>query len=96
MENACKYAPEGSEITIRSFQENGKKIIQFIDQGEGIDTKAKEKVFDKLYREENESTRKSKGTGLGLYITQFLIEKQKGKIVLRDNKPQGLIVEIQF
>ena len=66
------------------------------DQGEGIDQNAKEQVFEKFYRIENESTRRSKGTGLGLYITKFLVEKQGGRILLKDNKPRGLIVEIQF
>ena len=41
-------------------------------------------------------TRKSKGTGLGLYITKFLVEQHNGRIELKGNKPQGLIVAIEF
>lgn len=96
LENACKYSPKGSEIKISTSLKNGKKVISVSDQGEGIDNTNKERVFDKFYRAENESTRKSKGTGLGLYITKFLVEKQGGKIELKDNQPSGLIVEIQF
>jgi two-component system phosphate regulon sensor histidine kinase PhoR len=96
LENAAKYSPSGSNIKVTTEQKNGKKIISVADHGEGIDQQTKERVFEKFYRAENESTRKSKGTGLGLYITKFLVEKQGGKIFLKDNQPQGLIVEIQF
>ncbi|MBD3638667.1 MAG: HAMP domain-containing histidine kinase [Crocinitomicaceae bacterium] len=96
IENACKYSPKGSAIDIRLFKSGDHAILQVSDQGIGLDAIAKERVFQKFYRVENESTRKSKGTGLGLYITKFLVEKQNGKILLKDNTPQGLTVEIQF
>ncbi len=41
-------------------------------------------------------TRKSKGTGLGLFITKFLVEQHGGAIELKDNTPQGLRVIIKF
>jgi two-component system, OmpR family, phosphate regulon sensor histidine kinase PhoR len=96
VENACKYAPEKSLIEIKLKQQQAKVILQITDQGIGLDSAAKERVFEKFYRVENESTRKFKGTGLGLYITKFLVEKNKGKIILKDNEPKGLLVEIQF
>ena len=53
-------------------------------------------AFLKFYRVENELTRKSKGTGLGLFITKFLVEQHDGQITLSDNTPNGLIVTILF
>jgi two-component system phosphate regulon sensor histidine kinase PhoR len=41
-------------------------------------------------------TRKSKGTGLGLYIVKFLVEQHNGRIELKANEPQGSIVHIEF
>ncbi|MEX1001548.1 MAG: ATP-binding protein [Crocinitomicaceae bacterium] len=96
LENACKYSPVGSNISIDLFQKKGTTILRISDEGRGIDEASKEKVFDKFYRAENEMTRKSKGTGLGLYITKFLVEKQGGTIQLKNNQPQGLIAEIRF
>lgn len=96
VENACKYSPTQSVIDIKLFKKGEKIVLQIADQGSGLDDIAKEKVFTKFYRVENETTRKSKGTGLGLYITKFLVEKQNGKIFLKDNEPNGLIAEIQF
>jgi len=95
-ENAAKYAPKGSAITIKLFKTDSKNILQVIDEGDGIKAENRNDVFNKFHRVENETTRKSKGTGLGLYITKFLVEQQGGKISLKDNKPKGLVVEIQF
>ena len=95
-ENAAKYAPKGSAITVKLFNSDSKNILQVIDEGDGIKAENRNDVFNKFHRIENETTRKSKGTGLGLYITKFLVEQQGGKISLKDNKPNGIIVEIQF
>ena len=53
-------------------------------------------VFNKFFREENDITRKTKGTGLGMYIVKYLVTTHKGTIQLKDNQPQGLIVEIEI
>lgn len=96
VENASKYAPEKSEINFGLTNRSGQVILTVSDQGKGISTEDKDLVFDKFYRVENESTRKSKGTGLGLHITKFLVEGQNGKISLKDNHPKGLTVQIEF
>jgi two-component system phosphate regulon sensor histidine kinase PhoR len=96
VENARKYAPEKSEINFGLSNEAGKVVFTITDQGKGISSQDKTLVFDKFYRVENETTRKSKGTGLGLHITRFLVEGLKGKITLLDNKPKGLTVQIEF
>ena len=96
LENARKYSKEGSKIKLTLKDKGAAAVISCIDEGPGIADEIKEKVFGKFYRAENEMTRKSKGTGLGLYITRYLVEKQGGDIKLKDNKPQGLIVEITF
>jgi K+-sensing histidine kinase KdpD len=95
-ENAAKYAPDDSTVTIKLFAAGTKNILQVIDEGDGIKAENRNDVFNKFHRVENETTRKSKGTGLGLYITKFLVEQQGGNITLKHNKPTGLIVEIQF
>lgn len=94
--NAVKYAPKESTISFKCNEMGGKTTISIIDEGPGIAAFAKKIVFDKFYRIENETTRKSKGTGLGLYISKFLVEKQGGEIQLLDNTPHGLIVQITF
>lgn len=96
LENAAKYSPKNSTIHIQLSDNNNHVLLLIKDEGIGIEKSKREKVFSKFYREENEMTRKSKGTGLGLYITKYLVEQHNGQIQLEDNLPQGLIVSIQL
>lgn len=96
LENAAKYSPKNSTIRIQLSDNNNHVLLLIKDEGIGIEKSKREKVFSKFYREENEMTRKSKGTGLGLYITKYLVEQHNGQIQLEDNLPQGLIVSIQL
>lgn len=96
VENAIKYSPENSKIAFDLKAKSTGFKFSITDEGQGIPNDLKKRVFDKFYRAENESTRKTKGTGLGMYIVRFLVEGQSGKISLKDNEPCGLIVEIEF
>lgn len=96
IENAAKYSPAGSTISVRLEENKQEVVLTILDQGSGIDKKKRTRVFSKFYREENEMTRKSKGTGLGLYIVNFLVKKHNGQINLTENSPNGLIVSIHF
>jgi two-component system, OmpR family, phosphate regulon sensor histidine kinase PhoR len=95
IENALKYSPEESLIEVELIKL--KKVILIIkDQGEGIPGFEKDKVFEKFYRIGNENTRKSKGTGLGLFIVKNIVTLHKGRLILKENHPSGTIVEISF
>ncbi len=96
LQNAAKYSPAGSEIKIRLEKKNQTLELEISDQGIGIPDSKKSLAFTRFYRDENEMTRKSKGTGLGLFITKFLVEQHGGTIELKDNTPQGLRVIIKF
>jgi len=79
VDNSIKYSPVGSRITIR-FLEKG-NFIQVVveDNGYGISEKAQKKIFEKFYRSEDQGER-IKGSGLGLFITKQLIDRQGGSI----------------
>ena len=96
LSNAAKYSPQGSEININLKKVGSEIILDISDQGIGIPDEKKKLVFDRFYREENEMTRKSKGTGLGLFITKFLVHQHQGRIELHDHKPSGLTVRLFF
>lgn len=95
IENAGKYAKD-SELKIITSQIGDKVVLQFKDHGIGIPTKHKKSVLNKFYRIGSEETRKTKGTGLGLYIVKQIVEGHKGKLNIKDNIPQGCIIEIQI
>ena len=96
LENAIKYSPINTTISIEGHQENGKSILRIIDQGIGIPDHEKKLIFNRFYRIGSEETRSAKGTGLGLFIVKHLVEKQKGEITIYDNTPKGSIFEIIF
>jgi signal transduction histidine kinase len=56
----------------------------------------KKKVFEKFYRVGEENTRKTKGTGLGLYLCKKIVQGHGGKIFVTNNQPQGSIFTVKF
>ena len=89
IENALKYSPKESTVTISLRAENKKVKLTVSDEGPAIPTEEKKKIFDKFYRIGNENTRKAKGTGLGLYLCRKIVESHNGYISVTDNHPVG-------
>ncbi len=96
VENSVKYSPENSTITISLKKMNEKIVLTVSDEGSGILDSEKIAIFQKFYRIGNEETRKTKGTGLGLYIVNYMVEQHGGTISLKNNSPKGSIFEITF
>ena len=94
LENAVKYTSNNDTIEIRLKKEDSWLILKVKDSGIGIPEREKSKVFGKFYRIGNEDTRKTKGTGLGLYIIKEVVELHNGKISIQDNIPKGTIFRI--
>ncbi len=94
IENARKYAPMESNIHISLYAKNQEAILQVCDEGEGIENEEKKKIFNRFYRIGNENTRKSKGTGLGLFLTKKIVFQHGGQIKVMDNHPKGSIFEV--
>jgi len=94
LENAVKYTPADKPVSIKLEKSNHQAILRIIDEGPGIADVEKKKIFNKFYRIGNEESRRSKGTGLGLYIISKVVSQHKGTIVVKDNKPTGSVFEI--
>jgi two-component system, OmpR family, phosphate regulon sensor histidine kinase PhoR len=96
IENALKYSGPSSEVTITLAAGAENIILQVADEGIGIPDHEKEQIFKKFYRVGHEDTRKTKGTGLGLYIVKEIAEGHLAKIIIEDNQPKGSIFKIMF
>jgi signal transduction histidine kinase len=96
VENAVKYTPEDKPITISLTLKQNTALLRIADEGPGIPDSEKQKIFDKFYRIGNEESRKTKGTGLGLYLSNKIIAQHRGRISIRDNSPTGSVFEIQL
>lgn len=79
LDNAAKYSPPDSTISIRSLREKDFVSLQVADEGDGIPPGELESVFDKFYRVQK-TDHVRPGTGLGLAISRGFIEAMHGKI----------------
>lgn len=94
LQNAHKYSPLEKPITLKLFKENNKVKLQVLDEGIGIADEEKKLIFEKFYRVGNENTRRSQGTGVGLYLVKKVVGLFKNDISVRNNIPQGSIFEV--
>jgi two-component system sensor histidine kinase KdpD len=79
LDNAAKYAPADTTISIRSLRERDWVTLQVLDEGNGIPPTELESVFDKFYRvQKGDHVRP--GTGLGLAISRGFVEAMHGMI----------------
>jgi signal transduction histidine kinase len=88
-DNSLKYG-NGTKVLVE-VESSGTGIFSILvsDKGEGIPNSEKEKVFDRFYRRGNEDVRKTKGTGIGLYLVKLLVLEHQGTISIQDNTPKG-------
>ncbi len=97
LENGVKYNfKEPKKLNIKLLDNKNSIILEISDNGNGIDDKDKKKIYNKFFRSGNEETRKTKGTGLGLYIVKEIIESHKGSIEVKTNLPEGTIFKIKL
>ncbi|MEO5683384.1 MAG: ATP-binding protein [Chitinophagaceae bacterium] len=96
LENAAKYAPKESPIQL-SLQKNAQGVFfKLADEGPGIADEEKKKVFERFYRIGNEQVRKTKGTGLGLYLCKKIALDHSADISVTNNHPAGSIFTVHF
>jgi two-component system sensor histidine kinase KdpD len=79
LDNAAKYSPADTTISVRSWREKDYVALQIADEGEGIPQGELESVFDKFYRAQK-GDHVRPGTGLGLAISRGFIEAMHGRI----------------
>ncbi len=96
LENAIKYSTKESTVTASLKKHNNRIDLQVKDEGPGISVGEKKKIFSKFYRIGNETTRKTQGTGLGLYLCRKIARDHNADISVTDNKPRGSIFTVTF
>lgn len=96
LENAVKYSGKESIIKIVLQQRSGGVHMSIADEGLGIANNEKKNIFNKFYRIGNESTRSTKGTGLGLYLCKIIAKDHNADIWVTDNEPNGSIFVVKF
>ena len=91
VDNAIKYTPVGSHITITTKQKEQHTEISVADNGAGIPDNEKEKVFQMFYSGSNPIADCRRSLGLGLSLCRSIVNVHGGFITVSDNQPTGTI-----
>ncbi len=92
IDNAIRYSPEASLVTVKLMNKGKNVILEVIDQGPGVPDKLKTRIFERFFRVVGN---KANGSGLGLGIVKEIVDFHNAKIKLIDANP-GLNIKITF
>ena len=97
VDNALRYAPPDTEVTVKVAREDGAVAMSVVDAGPGIPAAERERVFERFARAAGDDT---PGIGLGLAIVKAIVERHGGRIRLAEarpgREPPGLAAHVVF
>lgn len=103
LSNAMKFTPEGGDITVTVEQEDSPRGKTYVrthfwvkDTGIGMTKEFQEKIFESFVREDSARVRKTEGTGLGMAITKYIVDKSGGSIALKSEPDKGTEFHVIF
>lgn len=92
LENAIKYSPDRTTVTIQSVLYESFVCVSIVDQGIGIPEEEQGKIFQRFYRGTNVTDKH--GFGIGLYLAREVLRKQQGYIKVKSALNRGTTVEV--
>jgi K+-sensing histidine kinase KdpD len=96
LENAVKYSPVSAPVTCILSKNDHEVVFSVADEGPGIPEGERKNIFKKFYRIGDESTRKTKGTGLGLYLCKKIASDHNADIFMTPRRPNGSTFVVRF
>ncbi|MDX8392929.1 MAG: HAMP domain-containing sensor histidine kinase [Mariprofundaceae bacterium] len=96
MNNAYKYAPMNSTVSLHAFAEGRMAVIEVRDEGQGIGEEHLEHIFDRFYRSDEARCREAGGAGLGLAICKRIVEAHDGVIEVESTVGQGTTFRVRL
>ena len=87
--NAVKYTPENTKITIGAKAEGDTAVLWVEDEGQGITKGQEDKVFEMFYTGVKRSPDSRRGIGLGLALCRSIVQAHGGEIWMRNIQPHG-------
>ncbi|MBI4198205.1 MAG: PAS domain-containing protein [Chloroflexi bacterium] len=98
LSNAVKYSPKGGEVRVAAFSAPADQevVLSVADQGIGISQEDQERLFTSFTRIRRPETEGIRGTGLGLYIVNGLVELMRGRIWVQSELNQGSTFFVAF
>jgi len=96
IDNAVKYSPADSTVTIDTEVAPEKVVIRVQDQGRGISPQHLPRLFERFYRVDPSRSRKMGGTGLGLAIVKHIAQAHGGWVSVDSQLEQGSVFAIHL
>ena len=96
IENACKYAPKGSSVTVSLSRRAGMAELAVTNGGDPIPAEDLPHVFDRFWRSDKARTRETGGYGLGLAIAKGIAESHSGKIEVTSTAEAGTTFTVRL
>jgi signal transduction histidine kinase/DNA-binding response OmpR family regulator len=96
LDNACKFSPERSAITVTAQMMQDAMLIFVADQGLGIPPEEQSRIFDRFYQVNGSMSRRYGGTGLGLAIVKEIVEAHGGRITVESTAGEGSLFSIHL
>jgi signal transduction histidine kinase len=94
LENAVKYGDDPPTVEIDLSMDGNRAVLEVADNGAGISDEDLDLIFGRFYRGGDEMTRTTRGTGLGLYLIQQIIEAHRGKVEVASTGPGGTVFRV--
>ncbi len=89
VDNAIKFSPNGGQVMVAVYEENGTVVVRVSDNGIGIEREQLARIFDRFYHIEKSGEQLFRGVGLGLPIANQVIKQHNGRITVQSQPGQG-------
>lgn len=96
LQNSLRYTNDGGQLRIKVLFQNNKVDIFWEDSEPGVQGHSLDKLFDRLFREEQSRNREKGGSGLGLSIVKAIVEAHQGKVVASQSSLGGVVIHIEL
>ena len=94
LDNALKFSPDGSTITVAVRDEDALVAVEVCDDGPGIAAQDLDRVFERFYKAEH--SRADSGAGLGLAIVKHLVQAHGGTVAARNEDGRGAAMTVRL
>jgi heavy metal sensor kinase len=96
VDNAIKYTPSGGSVSVSTFPQDGKVILEVADTGIGIPKHATSQIFDRFFRVDKARSRLLGGTGLGLAIVKSICTAYNGNVTVKSGEGTGAVFRVEL
>jgi two-component system phosphate regulon sensor histidine kinase PhoR len=87
--NAVRYTPDGGQILLRWFEQEGRPVFAVTDTGEGIASEHIPRLTERFYRVDRSRSRETGGTGLGLAIVKHILTRHGARLEIQSTPGKG-------